>query len=1150
MEGHNIPSFKGGTIPISTEVLDCLSLLDIVWSNKFENENIDPDDAKKKEADFLKGAPPQWLNFYWSEKEATQFVTRNGYNDLIQLVNKNKRKIWSVIDMPLIYQPGSGGSTLAMQVLWRFRKELRCARVTDPALDVTELSKQVVKLFLVGDDWDQNTVLLLLDIKEKMNEDQPFKRILQEHLIKEINGQNIKANIPVVIILNCIKRDFTRSDEFSLEANLSEDEEKRLREKHNEVTEKHEGYDKFRGFNRMRGNFSVPHYRSVLKCAEPLTPSPQFCMLPTPNGGKIQVKKKKDIFSKSCLDILWANMYDDVPLDRLSAKDLECEFLKGGQPQWIDFYCLEHEGSLFVKRDLYDSLIQQINVQQKSQWNVTAINLFHHPGSGGSTLAMRVLWDLRKQLRCARLQPDKTSDIMIIKNDIISLFKEGGEKNHNTVLLLLDVAEEGKKISRLLHKELQKRSAVDNIPMLIIMNVESKKTIPKSTTVKLKMELLQEETTLFKEHKAVTKDKHGEDSEKFHSYNIMLGNFRKDFVKNLIKNDIKQYAKDNKNSTNTKLFSFLALLNSYIPGSCLHGTLCQEFFASQQSHETFEQIMTPFMELLVIYTAEHCKDRCVRTAHPMIADACMQMLFACSMTRGDITHKFLYSIVKALNKQTDFLHICKDLLITRQKGEQEDDKFSTLILDIMEEDLQMASCRSVLQFASNLYYKDALYPQAFARFYYIKLKDYTKAEEFAKLAIQRDPKNSFIRDTLGQVYKNRLRKTVKDKSSPIYARRVLEHAVSATKAFKEESEKAEEEQESDIRNNNVPNAFNIRGIFGYIQVIKILFDALTKHSSQWAEFLRGKTSVTSLGSSFKDQKLKKYNAFLKNLKDEINEKSIFFQCYLTYSKPSIDKQEPPYFRRDVDECYRRYVIQEEQAGRSEQQILELKQANTFPGLLHLLDKDICETELEKILRCSVNNADDNQYNILANIILCNKLPTSQYLRPKQELQNILRRQWQEDKSYRNPEFYLLVLLLFWPEEDQQKPGTPNRPNLAECVKYMHQAFERTYRKHLRSRYLVPLFFLGKGENLQRIVHRSKVDQHQMDVLTKGDEKAEIQDLQRVQGEVRDHRVFALRGANQIEVTPHNPASVRGQGFVSFYLGFKIKGPVAYNIRRE
>ncbi|XP_056318471.1 sterile alpha motif domain-containing protein 9 [Danio aesculapii] len=1147
MEGQTIPSFKGGTIHISPEVIESLSLLDIVWSNKFENENIDADDAKQKEADFLKGAPPQWLHFYWSEKEDRHFVKRNGYNNLVELINKNKRKIWSVIDMHLVYQPGSGGSTLAMQVLWKFHKEFRCARVTNSSLDVAELSKQVVKFFMVGDDQDQNTVLLLLDIKEKMNEDQPFKRILQDSLIKEINGQNIKANIPVVIILNCSIMDFTRTDTLSLEANLTEDEEIKLREKHNQVTTKHKEHERFRGFNRMLGNFSLLHDRSVQKRIETFTHSPECCMISTPNGAQIPVKYSA--FSTCSLEIIWANMYQDVPLDHLCAEELESEFLKGGQPQWGDFYSSEHQGTLFVKRDLYKSLIQQINVQRRGQWNVTTINLFHHPKSGGSTLAMQVLWDLRKHLRCAKLK-SKTTDAMIIKDDIIRLAKEGGVKHQNTVLLLLDVGDGGNRIAYRLQKELDKRIAGDNFPMLIILNVASKTTIPKSTSVKLKMELLPDEMIMFKEHKPVIREAHGTDSESFHSYNIMYGNFKKDLVKKVIGKDLENYVKHNKASPNTKLFSFLALLNSYIPGSYLPERLCLEFFASQGSHagDTIKHMMTPFMDLLVIYSAEHCEDKCVRIAHPMIADACIHKLFTLSIQRGEITHNFLYFIVKALKKQADFLHICKDILITRQKGDQEHDKFSKLILDIMEEDLytNSANCVSVLDFASNLYHKDAFYPQALARFYYIKFADYTRAERFAEKAIQRDPNNSFMRDTLGQVFKNRLRKTVKDKMSPNYSRRVLENAVSAVKAFKEETKTAEEEQKSDVRDSNAPSTFNIRGIFGFIQVLKILFDALTHHSSQWAEFLRGKTSITSLGTSFRDQKLKRYNDFLSTLKEEIKEKFHVFQYYLTYSKPSIDREEPPYFYRDVEDCFKKYVIQQEKAAQSKLRMLEIKKADTFPGLLNLLDQDTSVTELEEIL--SLINVNDSQIYILANIILCNKSPTSQSLVPKRELQYMMWRDWQQERKRRSPEFYLLVLLLFWPGDGQQSQSTPNSPNLAECVIYMHQAFERTYRLHLRSRYLVPLFFLGKGDHLQRVVHRSNVEQNQMDALTKGDEKAEIQELQRVQGEVKDHKVFALRGTVQVEVTPHHAASVRGQGLVSFYLGFNIRGPVAYNIR--
>nr|XP_017212657.2 sterile alpha motif domain-containing protein 9 [Danio rerio]XP_021333748.1 sterile alpha motif domain-containing protein 9 [Danio rerio] len=868
-------------------------------------------------------------------------------------------------------------------------------------------------------------------------------------------------------------------------------------------------------------------------------------MISTPNGSQIPIKYSA--FSTSSLEIIWANMYQDVPVDHVCAEELESEFLKGGQPQWGDFYSSEHQGTLFVKRDLYESLIQQINVQRRGQWNVTTINLCHHPRSGGSTLAMQVLWDLRKHLRCAKLK-SKTTDPMIIKDDIIRLAKEGGERHQNTVLLLLDVGDGGNRIAYRLQKELDKRIAGDNFPMLIILNVASKTTIPKSFSVKLKMELLPDEIIMFKEHKPVIREAHGTDSESFHSYNIMYGNFKKDLVKKVIGKDLENYVKHNKASPNTKLFSFLALLNSYIPGSCLLERLCLEFFASQGSHagDTITHIMTPFMDLLVIYSAEHCEDKCVRIAHPMIADACIHKLFTLSIPRGEITHNFLYFIVKALKKHADFLHICKDILITRQKGDQEHDKFSKLILDIMEEDLytNSANCISVLEFASNLYHKDAFYPQALARFYYIKFADYTRAERFAKNAILRDPNNSFMRDTLGQVYKNRLRKTVKDKMSPNYSRRVLENAVSAVKAFKEETKTAEEEQKSDVRDSNAPSTFNIRGIFGFIQVLKILFDALTHHSSEWADFLRGKTSITSLGTSFRDQKLKRYNDFLSSLKEEIKEKFHVFQYYLTYSKPSIDREEPPYFYRDVEDCFKKYVIQQEKAAQSKLRMLEIKKADTFPGLLNLLDQDTAVTELEEIL--SLINVNDSQIYILANIILCNKSPTSQSLESKRELQYMMWRDWQQERKGRSPEFYLLVLLLFWPGDDQQ--STPNSPNLAECVIYMHQAFERTYRLHLRSRYLVPLFFLGKGDHLQRVVHRSNIEQNQMDALTKGDEKAEIQDLQRVQGEVRDHKVFALRGTVQIEVTPHHPASVRGQSLVSFYLGFNIRGPVAYNIR--
>ncbi|XP_016349731.1 sterile alpha motif domain-containing protein 9-like [Sinocyclocheilus anshuiensis] len=184
---------------------------------------------------------------------------------------------------------------------------------------------------------------------------------------------------------------------------------------------------------------------------------------------------------------------------------------------------------------------------------------------------------------------------------------------------------------------------------------------------------------------------------------------------------------------------------------------------------------------------------------------------------------------------------------------------------------------------------------------------------------------------------------------------------------------------------------------------------------------------------------------------------------------------------------------------------------------------------------------DAQNYILANIILSQKSANSEILRTVPELQDILQKLWERPNKNRSPEFYLLVLLLFWPDGAKK---TGNTLDLKVCVQYMRESYERTYQKYLRFRYLVPLFFLGNGGGLQRLVHQIKFTS----LLADEHETPGMEGLQRIEGEIRNHKVFALRGRDQIEVSPHNPASVYNTDLVSFYLGFTIRGPVAYNIR--
>ena len=66
----------------------------------------------------------------------------------------------------------------------------------------------------------------------------------------------------------------------------------------------------------------------------------------------------------------------------------------------------------------------------------TLLNLFHHPGCGGTTLAMHVMWDLCRQFRCAVLK-DQTLPPPEVAIQVRQLMMLENEKP-SPVLLLVD----------------------------------------------------------------------------------------------------------------------------------------------------------------------------------------------------------------------------------------------------------------------------------------------------------------------------------------------------------------------------------------------------------------------------------------------------------------------------------------------------------------------------------------------------------------------------------------------------------------------------------------------------------------------------------------------------------------------------------------
>ncbi|XP_051948600.1 sterile alpha motif domain-containing protein 9-like [Xyrauchen texanus] len=530
-------------------------------------------------------------------------------------------------------------------------------------------------------------------------------------------------------------------------------------------------------------------------------------------------------------------------------------------------------------------------------------------------------------------------------------------------------------------------------------------------------------------------------------------------------------------------------------------------------------------------------------AHPMIADEVLRILTAAGLTRSDTTRK----LIACQNEIPPYLkQIIKQLLtkreskVNKESGEIKQDTFSKLIQDVHEKESK-SMCVRLFKDAADKFTQVPVFPQALARFYYIILTDYVNATYWAKEAIKRDQKNSFFRDTLGQVYKNQLKKEIATS-----ARDILRIGKLALEAFEDEIKIAEQEQEPGMQEDKVINTstiFNNRGLFGYIEVADIIFNKLTCVNTEWANILTQETQTHSL---IHPQMSEEHKSLLMTLRQRLEVRFEFFQTYLTYSVQAINKKDPSYIWPSIKECYQKFRKKECQTA---WQILQEGMATTFAGLLSTLeDKSFSELELitEQWRKMYEDDADADaaQNYILAKIILSQTSSASTV--PIKELQEILLQFWEKQKYDSSPEFYLLAILLFWPD-GAQPPGNPNAPDLKKCVQDMRHSYKRTYQKHLRSRYLVPLFFFGK-EGLQRLVYRSRLNQTDLNWLTNGDESVEIEGLQRIRGEVRNHMIFVLRENNEMEVSAHNPASVYKSGLVSFYLGFTIRGPVAFNIR--
>ncbi|XP_028993382.1 sterile alpha motif domain-containing protein 9-like [Betta splendens] len=824
--------------------------------------------------------------------------------------------------------------------------------------------------------------------------------------------------------------------------------------------------------------------------------------LSTANGGEVYVGSEIQD-SPALLDVLYANHFEGQRFAPELIKQTEENFYRGAPPLWLNFHISEQAESdgtrtPLIKRDGYDTLKQQIK-QKKNHPGISTVKLFHQPGCGGTTLAMQVLWDLRKTFRCAVLE-DSTSDMKSVAKAVVQLFTAGSRDVQNTVLLLLNNEQILDHLEESIKEVIAEQRVVPKMPVLVLFCCVRKNAVRQVNYVFLEKSLSGREMKKFNEKKNELSQQYPNRHQQFHGFNILQTNFSKDYAREV--STVFTKLLNAKRKLRSQLAAFLALLNTYVPGSYLMESQCLEFFQHYDSNHkgTYLQTrMKPFSDLIVTFTQNTSPKKLVRLANPIIAEQCVEVMAEEGVTRSGTARNFITYFCRAGVPPflLDFIKVMLTKREEKEEGEGEEEheikekRFSRLILDILKFEGKPISAKVLEVAAKKIAYpngkKNLFFPQALARLYYIEIKNYIQAERWAKEAKKRDPGNSFIADTLGQVYKNHLKNRARESTAT--QREILKLATKAIKAFKDAELLAESESGTDMKADGVQvsHFYNARCQFGYLQVCIILYYSLVDQNEIWEEVLTKKVPLGSVLRSLGDNKLFRFKKLIEQLRDDVKEKCEFLNTFLTYSKPSLQKKDPSDCQRTVTTCYRIYVERPE------------------PDLV---------MEIKDKLR------DDNE---------------------------------EAAEDAESPESCLAAVLKEWSMDNQD-----NSPNLKPLIQKTKHSYEAAFGKYFRSRYLCPLFYLGREIVPANTIHglvenQDKTEKFINYMINKDRIFRDVrvqQQLFKCEGRVENYRIITNVGGCDIRMKANMQESTWVPRQVSFYIGFTISGPVAFGIQTK
>ncbi len=910
------------------------------------------------------------------------------------------------------------------------------------------------------------------------------------------------------------------------------------------------------------------------------------------------------------LEILSLNHCEETSPELIESEKemIEQQFYHGGKVTWMNLWLADKKivGEV-IQRDAYsevNSLVKEL-FRSLDRAPISCINIYHHPGSGGSTVARQVLWYNRRDLRCAVVKPSYSATVLSEDAVWLREYEEKDPQKCLPVLLLfedcdqdyledvrheLEVAINTKKIARgtlcfiLLScrrshnpEKMCKDSAQQNVSITHKLSETEKKQFSK------KRQSLEEQ---FDPEFILTFVLM---SEEFESH--IIAEYVKQFVKHLLQGIDYE-------SVVTKLVLYVALLNTYVQNSFISQSHCEALLALSNHLDRFRQhtFVTSLNDqarlVLIHLRDENTYINSIRIIHPLVAKEILHQLLVDNQPQSDLALDLLNNDVLFEHRfgKDPYMKFLRDLFMARRrisKGDEMDSFFSPLIEHVREKECPDKAIE-LLKAAYKRFNEDEFFAQQLARLNY-KHDRFEEAEHWAKTAVAKRPNNSYFLDTKGQVYRQwftaKCKAMEQIEKTPENIVDALETALKAIECF-QACEKAAVDDNETINN---------AGFFGVVEVGCVLLKLISsldvfsrRNHSQCIKYLLTDYMPAEVEIPWENihGKLKNLQKIMLEALEWISEDLSYFQTDLKTDKEKTSEtverttKHPMHWLVNKSSTYGKFFSGVSQSKDQnpwkltpvmKRMMIYYHGGGNVTSIFSLLTNQKAGNPvmvLEQIISLYPSNPMTAQMpqadlvNYMASHFALSCLSTqSPKLTAFQDLQR-LSQQFPKEKQRCLPSALFLLVLLFWPEEQDTEGEKEHKyKTVLSAVEHLQRLYDKKLKDiPPRKKRIYTHFFLSNGTGFQKFVHKSKfetitkmfsVSEKRLKWFSgevwKMPKMSEL--LKCVTGWTEDEKVF-LEGPKEMKFhipalktssVPHNNENV------TFYLGFTLKGPVAYNI---